>query len=103
MPTKFPTKLPTKKGRSTPPPRLEKVQAPIAGGEACATTDTFTYRTVGGLHFGSPHPGPLPRGAGRYPQVLLLDTGAVLSPREDRCLAIPKGPCESHWVPLIRG
>jgi len=29
--------------------------------------------------------------AGHYPQVVLQDTGAVLSSREDRCFAVPKG------------
>jgi len=29
--------------------------------------------------------------SGHYPQVVLQDTGAVLSERRDRCLAVPKG------------
>ena len=39
----------------------------------------------------SPHPSPLPWGAGLYPQVVPLDAGAVLSAWEDRCLAVSKG------------
>src|SRR5438067_3123258 len=38
-----------------------------------------------------PQPGPLSQETGHYPQVLLLDTGAILSAREDRCFAVPKG------------
>jgi hypothetical protein len=43
---------------------------------------------------GTTHPPyglPLPSKAGHYPQVLVLDTAAVLSAWEDRCFAVPKG------------
>src|SRR5882724_11448657 len=38
-----------------------------------------------------PPPDPLPSDEGHYPRVVLLDTGAVLSAWEDRCIAVPKG------------
>src|SRR5437773_5137765 len=36
-------------------------------------------------------PVPSPRSAGHYRRVVLLDTRAVLSAREDRCVGVPKG------------
>ena len=41
--------------------------------------------------FCSPSPRSLPLRAGHYPQVVPLDTAAVWSEWENRCLAVPKG------------
>ena len=56
---------------------------------AARTIEHGWSRNVPALQIDSAH--HFRQGTGHYPQVLLLDTGAVLAAREDRCFAVPKG------------